>query len=158
MSNNNQDPSHDESLSNLPAGGTDVSLGEGQKGKHLLHLYPSFALYSALLSTCFLSTSSHLCLLCPPAFYPPLLISLLYLPIFSLYLPLAASSNIETGLLAPLGDPLGNALNKGLSPVGTAVGGITNGGYTKSKEMDKAAEEQQSMGGKEQSGQNPLGL
>ncbi|KAI4739499.1 hypothetical protein E4T50_10051 [Aureobasidium sp. EXF-12298] len=93
MSNNNQDPSHDESLSNLPAGGTDVSLGEGQKG-----------------------------------------------------------------LLAPLGDPLGNALNKGLSPVGTAIGGITNGGYTKSKEMDKAAEEQQSMGGKEQSGQNPLGL
>ena len=35
MSNNNQDPSHDESLSNLPAGGTDVSLGEGQKGNIL---------------------------------------------------------------------------------------------------------------------------
>jgi hypothetical protein len=32
MSNNNQEPSHDESLSNLPAGGTDVTLGEGQKG------------------------------------------------------------------------------------------------------------------------------
>ncbi|KEQ71231.1 hypothetical protein M436DRAFT_50865, partial [Aureobasidium namibiae CBS 147.97] len=62
------------------------------------------------------------------------------------------------GLLAPLGDPVGNALNKGLSPVGTAIGGITNGGYTKSKEMDKAAEEQQSIGGKEQNGQNPLGL
>lgn len=80
------------------------------------------------------------------------------LPIFSLYLPLATFSNIKPGLLAPLGDPLGNALNKGLSPVGTAIGGITNGGYTKSKEMDKAAEEQQSVGGKEQNGQNPLGL
>jgi hypothetical protein len=33
MSNSNQEPSHDESLSNLPAGATDVSLGEGQKGK-----------------------------------------------------------------------------------------------------------------------------
>ncbi|KAI4719716.1 hypothetical protein E4T48_04038 [Aureobasidium sp. EXF-10727] len=92
MSNNSQDPSHDESLSNLPAGGTDVSLGEGQKG-----------------------------------------------------------------LLAPLGDPLGNALNKGLSPVGTAIGGLTNGGYSKSKEMDKPKEEE-SVGGKEQNGQNPLGL
>ncbi|KAI4850928.1 hypothetical protein E4T44_02454 [Aureobasidium sp. EXF-8845] len=94
MSSNNQEPSHDESLSNLPAGGTDVTLGEGQKG-----------------------------------------------------------------LLAPLGDPLGNALNKGLSPVGTAVGGLTNGGYTKSKEMDKAAaEKEERIGGKEQNGQNPLGL
>ncbi|KAG9564040.1 hypothetical protein KCU77_g2678, partial [Aureobasidium melanogenum] len=92
MSNNNQEPSHDESLSNLPAGATDVSLGEGQKG-----------------------------------------------------------------LLAPLGDPLGNALNKGLSPVGTAIGGLTNGGYTKSKEMDKPQEEER-IGGKEQNGQNPLGL
>jgi hypothetical protein len=137
MSNNNQDPSHDESLSNLPAGGTDVSLGEGQKGKHFLHL----------------SCTSH------PSSFPlrsPHLLS--PLSPSSLYLPLAACSDIKTGLLAPLGDPLGNALNKGLSPVGTAIGGITNGGYTKSKEMDKAAEEQQSMGGKEQSGQNPLGL
>jgi hypothetical protein len=33
MSNNDQEPSHDESLSNLPAGGTDVTLGEGQKGE-----------------------------------------------------------------------------------------------------------------------------
>ena len=32
MSDKNQEPSHDESLSNLPAGLTDVSLGEGQKG------------------------------------------------------------------------------------------------------------------------------
>ncbi|CAD0092696.1 unnamed protein product [Aureobasidium mustum] len=85
MSSNNQEPSHDESLSNLPAGATDVSLGEGQK------------------------------------------------------------------------DPLGNALNKGLSPVGTAIGGLTNGGYTKSKEMDKPQEEEK-IGGKEQTGQNPLGL
>ncbi|THW16457.1 hypothetical protein D6C86_08962 [Aureobasidium pullulans] len=90
--NKNQEPTHDESLSNLPAGLTDVQLGA------------------------------------------------------------------QKGLLAPLGDPLGNALNKGLSPIGTAVGGITNGGYTKSKEMDKAAEEPQSIGGKEQTGQNPLGL
>ncbi|KAG9716188.1 hypothetical protein KCU73_g15710, partial [Aureobasidium melanogenum] len=60
-------------------------------------------------------------------------------------------------LLAPLGDPLGNALNKGLSPVGTAIGGLTNGGYTKSKEMDKSQEEEK-IGGKEQNGQNPLGL
>ncbi|KAI5250155.1 hypothetical protein E4T42_05058 [Aureobasidium subglaciale] len=89
---NNQEPSHDESLSNLPAGMTDVELG-GQKG-----------------------------------------------------------------LFSPLGDPLGNALNKALSPVGTAVGGLTNGGYTKSKEMDKPKEEEKSIGGKEQTGQNPLGL
>jgi hypothetical protein len=91
--------------------------------------------------------------------FSPHLLSIPHLPTsFFLYLPLAASSNMETGLLVPLGDPLGSALNKGLSPLGTAIGGITNGGYTKSKEMDKAAEEQQSVGGKEQSGQNPLGL
>lgn len=32
--NKNQEPSHDESLSNLPAGLTDVQLG-AQKGMHL---------------------------------------------------------------------------------------------------------------------------
>lgn len=52
---------------------------------------------------------------------------------------------------------MGNALNKGLSPVGTAIGGLTNGGYTKSKAMDKPQEEEK-IGGKEQNGQNPLGL
>jgi hypothetical protein len=36
---------------------------------------------------------------------------------------------------------------------------LTNGGYTKSKEMDKAeADKEERIGGKEQSGQNPLGL
>ncbi|GAB7354227.1 hypothetical protein MBLNU459_g4769t1 [Dothideomycetes sp. NU459] len=62
------------------------------------------------------------------------------------------------GLLSPIGDPLGKVLNKGLSPVGNIVGGLaepvtslTGGGKEKSAEPE-------SIGGKQQSGQNPLGL
>lgn len=127
MSNNNQEPSHDESLQNLPAGLTDVQLGGGEKGEFSLHATIPHFLY---LCSCFHPTK--------PFCYNCFLTS--------------------SGLLAPLGDPVGNALNKGLSPVGTAIGGLTNGGYSKSKEMDKQAEEEKGMGGKEQNGQNPLGL
>lgn len=112
-----------------------------------LPLHTSFTGSSVSLTFC--SSTSPLC----STSFVPLCFAF---PACILYLAVLTHHN--TGLLAPLGDPVGNALNKGLSPVGTAIGGITNGGYTKSKEMDKAAEEQQSIGGKEQNGQNPLGL
>ena len=67
------------------------------------------------------------------------------------------------GLLSTIGDPIGKAVHSGLSPVvGNAVGGLTNGGYGKAKEMDKAEKEEEEkrtrFGGKEATGENPLGL
>ena len=79
-----------------------------------------------------------------------------------------------TGLLSPIGDPLGNGLQKGLGPVGSAVGGLTQSvtgqstdllrgasqalGITKSQEQKKKEEDAERIGGKEQTAENPLGL
>lgn len=82
---------------------------------------------------------------------------------------------ILIGLLSPLGDPLGKGVQATLSPVGAAVGGITSpiaeGASTvtstatgalgipdKGAEKEKAAKDKESIGGKAQTGQNPLGL
>jgi len=78
------------------------------------------------------------------------------------------------GLLSPLGDPLGNGLQKGLGPVGNTLGGLTQSisgqstdllrgasqalGVTKSDEQQKREEEAEKLGGKEQTANNPLGL
>ncbi|GAM83341.1 hypothetical protein ANO11243_013280 [Dothideomycetidae sp. 11243] len=81
----------------------------------------------------------------------------------------------KSGLLAPLGDPLGKALETGLSPIGAGVGKVTGpaaeGASNVTKpimdslgmgdrgEMKQREElKGESMGGKEQTGQNPLGL
>jgi hypothetical protein len=82
---------------------------------------------------------------------------------------------VKGGLLSPLGDPLGKALNTGLSPLGSVVGGVTSplaegaskvtkpavgalglGGQKKEDESKGPGGE--SIGGKEQTGNNPLGL
>ena len=80
------------------------------------------------------------------------------------------------GLLAPLGDPLGKAVNTGLSPLGAGVGSLTGsiseGASSVTKTLTSAAglpdrgEEKQkeevadmeSVGGKEPSAENPMGL
>lgn len=64
-----------------------------------------------------------------------------------------------TGLLSFLGDPLGKGLQKGLSPVGNLVGGTGDrmAGFTK-QDQPKKGEAYEKFGGKEQNGQNPLGL
>ncbi|KEQ60399.1 uncharacterized protein M437DRAFT_54663, partial [Aureobasidium melanogenum CBS 110374] len=63
------------------------------------------------------------------------------------------------GLLSFLGDPLGKGLEKGLSPVGNLVGGTGDrmAGFTKQDQPQKG-EPYEKFGGKEQNGQNPLGL
>ncbi|KAF2437792.1 hypothetical protein P171DRAFT_467470 [Karstenula rhodostoma CBS 690.94] len=86
------------------------------------------------------------------------------------------------GLLAPLGDPLGKALGTGLrplgaplekgitGPLGNALGGTTRGALGPLLgEKEERSEvlggdnvdsysKKESLGGKEQTGQNPLGL
>ncbi|KAL1598702.1 hypothetical protein SLS60_007842 [Paraconiothyrium brasiliense] len=85
------------------------------------------------------------------------------------------------GLLAPLADPVGKALNTGLrplgaplekitGPLGNAVGGSTRGALGPMLgEKEERSEllggnnvdsysKKESLGGKEQTGQNPLGL
>ncbi|KXL48656.1 hypothetical protein M433DRAFT_2814 [Acidomyces richmondensis BFW] len=85
----------------------------------------------------------------------------------------------QKGLLSPIGDPLGQVLDKGLKPVGVLTGAIGRpsgealqnvekqakkekgyqGGYhdyEKAEAMENAGGER--IGGKEQTGQNPLGL
>lgn len=75
----------------------------------------------------------------------------------------------NAGLLSPLGDPLGKALNKGLSPVGSVVGGLAQPFGSGASNTDKlrgtskdaeasSSQSHSSLGGKEQTGQNPLGL
>ncbi|KAI4739792.1 hypothetical protein E4T50_09777, partial [Aureobasidium sp. EXF-12298] len=66
---------------------------------------------------------------------------------------------LYTGLLSFLGDPLGKGLEKGLSPVGNLVGGTGDrmAGFTK-QDQPKKGEAYEKFGGKEQNGQNPLGL
>ncbi|KAF2090278.1 hypothetical protein K490DRAFT_63154 [Saccharata proteae CBS 121410] len=93
--------------------------------------------------------------------------------------------NAPSGILHKGLDPVGKGLGKGLSPVGALVGGITKpvtgivGGITRpvlapaTGEADERSEvvggnkkaedfgdqsHRQPFGGKEQSGQNPLGL
>ncbi|KAK4986546.1 hypothetical protein LTR66_001005 [Elasticomyces elasticus] len=58
------------------------------------------------------------------------------------------------GLLGPILDPLGKGLQKGLSPVGSVVGGMTQPINPGKKDDEK----EKPMGGKEQTGDNPLGL
>ncbi|KAF2657668.1 hypothetical protein K491DRAFT_594624, partial [Lophiostoma macrostomum CBS 122681] len=86
------------------------------------------------------------------------------------------------GLLAPLGDPLGKALNTGLRPIGAplekvtgplgnAVGGSTRGALGPllgeeqersevlgGKNKDSYESKPEKIAGKEQTGDNPLGL
>jgi len=69
------------------------------------------------------------------------------------------------GLLSFIGDPVGKALNKGLSPIGNVVGGLAQPFGSGSSNTDKVSgntpkedEMSKSTGGKEQTGQNPLGL
>ena len=69
-----------------------------------------------------------------------------------------------TGLLAPLGDPIGKGLNKGLSPVGKLVGGVAQPFGSGKSNTDKLRGTQpeddslKSIGGKDQTAENPLGL
>lgn len=71
--------------------------------------------------------------------------------------PKTRPTNTRTqGLLSPLADPVGKGLNKVTSPVGNTIGkGLGQG---KVGEHNDAPKEQESVGGKEQTGQNPLGL
>ncbi|KAF2266429.1 hypothetical protein CC78DRAFT_531548 [Lojkania enalia] len=86
------------------------------------------------------------------------------------------------GLLSPIGDPLGKALNTGLRPVGAplekittplgnAIGGTTRGALGPlmgeehermeiigGQNKDSYASKPEKIAGKEQTGQNPLGL
>ncbi|PVH97065.1 hypothetical protein DM02DRAFT_616749 [Periconia macrospinosa] len=86
------------------------------------------------------------------------------------------------GLLSPIGDPLGKALNTGLRPIGAplekvtgplgnAIGGTTRGALgpllgDKDERMevvggnnkDSYESKPEKIAGKEQTGQNPLGL
>jgi len=85
----------------------------------------------------------------------------------------------QKGLLSPVGDALGQVLDKGLKPVGVLTGAIGRpsgealenvenqakkeigyqGGYhdyQKAEAMENAGGER--IGGKEQTGENPLGL
>ncbi|KAL1304399.1 hypothetical protein AAFC00_003399 [Neodothiora populina] len=78
----------------------------------------------------------------------------------------------QKGLLSFIGDPAGKALNKGLSPVGSVVGGLAQpfgSGESntdklkgnKSRREESARQEREAdeaIGGKAQTGQNPLGL
>ncbi|KAK4974701.1 hypothetical protein LTR28_010390 [Elasticomyces elasticus] len=57
-------------------------------------------------------------------------------------------------LLGPILDPLGKGLQKGLSPVGSVVGGMTQPINPGKKDDEK----EKPIGGKEQTGNNPLGL
>jgi hypothetical protein len=139
--NKNNEPSHDESINNLPEGGTDVTLGES-KGIYTIPFPPPIQITHHQSHTQKKKKKKKE----RKKKKNQKQLQFTQLP----------------GLLSAVGDPLGNALNKGLSPVGTAVGGISNGGYGKSKEMDKKAAEQEEatkkFGGQEQTGQNPLGL
>lgn len=81
------------------------------------------------------------------------------------------------GLLAPVGDPLGRVLETGLKPVGSGVGALTGpvaegaakttkplmdavgmGDRGEIKEQEKRKQEYKPLGGKPQTGENPLGL
>ncbi|PSK35966.1 hypothetical protein B9Z65_5781 [Elsinoe australis] len=85
------------------------------------------------------------------------------------------NGNEQNGILAPIGNPLGSALNTGLSPIGAGIGKATGpmaeGASNISKPLmeklgmedrgeAKEAEEnkEKRIGGNEQTGQNPLGL
>ncbi|THZ83968.1 hypothetical protein D6C84_04510 [Aureobasidium pullulans] len=71
-------------------------------------------------------------------------------------------SKEQKGLLSPLVDPIGKGLQNVLSPVGNLIGGtgdrmaaFTTQDQPKKKGGDGGYEK---FGGKEQNGQNPLGL
>ncbi|CAI6336328.1 unnamed protein product [Periconia digitata] len=96
--------------------------------------------------------------------------------------PQEQESKGSGGLLSPLGDPLGKALNKGLRPIGAplekitgplgnAVGGTTRGAVgpllgNQEERMevlggdnkDSYESKPEKIAGKEQTGDNPLGL
>ena len=64
-----------------------------------------------------------------------------------------------TGLLSPIGDPLGRVLYTILSPLGNQIGNAGDRmSGNKDDEEEKKDEPYQKFGGKEQNGQNPLGL
>jgi hypothetical protein len=91
-------------------------------------------------------------------------------------------TEIHPGLLSTIGDPLGKGLEKGLSPVGAALSPVTNtlsktvGGITKpalgpvvgakedksevlgGENKDSYVHGKDSLGGRVQTGDNPLGL
>ncbi|PNS16607.1 hypothetical protein CAC42_4571 [Sphaceloma murrayae] len=84
-------------------------------------------------------------------------------------------STLPSGLLAPLGDPLGKALGTAVSPIGAGVGKATGpvaegatqvskpimdklGMEDRGEAKEQAEKKQDRIGGKEQTGQNPLGL
>lgn len=87
----------------------------------------------------------------------------------------ATSNIISAGVLSPVGDPVGQVLDKGLKPVGTVVNGVT-GPFTDSVgAVTKPALEKVGLsggkqdtndekpggdriGGNPQTGKNPLGL
>ncbi|KAF2157310.1 hypothetical protein K461DRAFT_317427 [Myriangium duriaei CBS 260.36] len=79
------------------------------------------------------------------------------------------------GILAPIGDPLGKGLETGLSPIGAGIGKATGpvaeGASNVTKPLmeslgmgdrgelkEQEAQKNETIGGKEQTGQNPLGL
>jgi len=85
--------------------------------------------------------------------------------------------NSQKGLLSPLGDPLGQVLEKGLKPtLGRVTGAIGKGPGEAMENVHKQARYEikysdkdkdpadrdlpggESIGGKDQTGQNPLGL
>lgn len=95
-----------------------------------------------------------------PCLFSPFIFPFLSRP-FLLFVPslLPTTNHSSTGLLSPFLDPVGKGLSKGLSPVGNLIGGTGDrmAGFTK-QDQPKKGEEYQKFGGKEQSGQNPLGL
>lgn len=66
---------------------------------------------------------------------------------------------LYTGLLSPLGDPLGKVLNTATKPLGQVVGSF--GDPLPANRLKKDGDggvDQKPVGGQEQTGQNPLGL
>ena len=98
-------------------------------------------------------------------------------PYFNLTLTNQSNSTFSTGLLSPVGDAVGQVLDKGLKPVGQITGqvGQPTGDAMQNVEKEARKEKKWSdeddpnkpesempggkrIGGKEATGQNPLGL
>jgi len=106
----------------------------------------------------------------PPPLQSPLRSSHLPPQTPSAFLSQHHQANPPAGLLSGILDPVGNVAGKALSPVGATVGAVTKpvtntvGGVTKplldpvAGSVDDQKKGDGKIGGKEQTGQNPLGL